>query len=83
MMDATRPLPSAANFSSNFFSEDSALRGGDVRAEADHGFQRVDLVERADFAQVEDGQGERAGGGAEIAGIHADETHARPQPPWI
>ena len=35
------------------------------------------------FAQVEDGQGERAGGGAEIAGIHADETHARPQPPWI
>ena len=73
--DGERPVDGA--------TADEHDRGGDVRAEADHGFQRVDLVERADFAQVEDGQGERAGGGAEIAGIHADETHARPQPPWI
>lgn len=27
--------------------------GEDIRAEADHGFQRVDLMERADFAQIE------------------------------
>ena len=40
-------------------------------------------MERADFAQIENRQGERAGGRAEIAGIDADEAHADPQPPRI
>ena len=40
-------------------------------------------MERTDLTQVENRQGKRTRGRAEIAGIDADETHADPQPPRI
>ena len=73
--DGERPVDGA--------TADEHDRGGNVRAEADHGLQRVDLVERADLAEVEDRQGEGTGGGTEISRIDADEAHANPQPPRV